>query len=72
LKAGEKGLDLKLLSDWGQVIEERVSSSGFGAEPEPVSPISVAGFVAVFDSAVKDEAAIRSADKTQDEISLGS
>jgi len=58
-KAGDEGLDKKLLSDWGQVIEERVmASSGFGAEAEPASPCPVLRFIAFFGPAVKDDAAV--------------
>jgi hypothetical protein len=72
-KAGNKGSDVKLLSDWGYSSEERVSAlSCFGAETEPPSPGPVVGLVAPFDATVKDDAAICSTDKTQEEISLGS
>jgi hypothetical protein len=54
-------------------MENRVRpSSGFGTETEPASPGPVVGFVAAFIPAVKDDAAICSTDKTQEEISLGS
>ena len=58
-KAGDKGSNKELFSDWGQVSEERVRvSAGLGAEAEPAPPVPVTGLVVVFNLAVKDDAAI--------------
>jgi hypothetical protein len=69
----KEGSDEKFSSDWGQLSEVRVrTSSSSSAETEPSPPGSVVRLVAFLDSAVKCDAAIRSGDKTQEQISLGS
>jgi hypothetical protein len=72
-EAGKESGTEKFTFDCGQISKEGVrAKTGSVAESQPPPPCPVMLFIAAFLSAVKDDAAIGSADKTHDKILAGS